>query len=320
MSYLPARSEPSTRWLAGDEQMEGDEVGQLKKVLNFHEAGADLMLQEYAAEWGYRVQLKMRLCDAIDAEGDVRNRRERNFLRTSHLDFVLVAEDSLQPVLAVEYDGSQHLTDPVQVARDRIKDRLCAAAGLPLLRIDSGYMRKSGKWQVLRYILWAHEMGKAFFAAQERGDIPIDEPFFHGAVLDRGPDDRWGSSGLDIPANTFLIGFRIRVCVLWEAQWWRSTGPTIEVRNLMALENGHYLAAHCVTRDFAIPGISALEIARELAMAELGKLAEEYEAGSAVALSQEEGKRIRADIGETQGFGPTANGWHITYRGGDGPW
>lgn len=294
-------------------------MGHLKKVLNFHEAGADLMLQEYAAEWGYRVQLKMRLCDAIDAEGDVRNERERNFLRTSHLDFVLVAEDSLQPVLAVEYDGSQHLTDPVQIARDQIKDRLCAAAGLPLLRIDSGYMRKSGKWRVLRYILWAHEMGKAFFAAQEEGHIPMDEPFIYGNVLDRGPDGRWEFSGLDIPANKFLIGFRNRNRVRWEAQWWRTNGATVEVRNLMALENGHFLTARCVTRDFIIPGISALEIALELATAELGELAEDYEAGSPVALSQEEGERIRADIGKSQGFGPTTNGWHITYSGGDCP-
>ena len=54
-------------------------------------------------------------------------------------------------------------------------------------------------------------------------------------------------------------------------------------------------------------------------MAELGELAQDYEAGSPVALSQEEGERIRADIGETQGFGPTTNGWHITYGGGCGP-
>lgn len=319
MSHLNVRRDRLHTACRRRAQGKGAEVGQLKKVLNFHEAGADLMLQEYAAEWGYRVQLKMRLSDAIDAEGDVRDGRERNFLRTSHLDFVLVSDESL-PVLAVEYDGPQHLTDPIQIARDQIKDRLCAAAGLPLLRIDSGYMRKSGKWRVLKYILWAHEMGKAFFAAQERGHVPMDEPFIHGNVLDRGPDGRWGLSGLDIPANTFLLGFRNRKRVLWEAQWWRSTGPTVEVRNLMALENGHFLAAHCVTRDFIIPGISALEIAQELAMAELGELAEEYETGSPVALSQEEGERIRADIGAAQGFGPTPNGWHITYSGGAGPW
>ena len=93
-------------------------------------------------------------------------------------------------MLAVEYDGPQHPTDHQQVERDRIKGQLCEAAGLPLLRIDNQFTRKTGRWRVLRYILWAHETGKAFYEAQHAGQIPDDEPFDAGTLLMPTEDGR----------------------------------------------------------------------------------------------------------------------------------
>src|SRR5664279_4541091 len=126
------------------------------------EAAVDRVLADYADENGYRISLKMRLRDVIDVDDMSLSARERNFAFTSHLDFVAFDAATHLPMLAVEYDGKQHLTDDRQVERDQVKDSLCERVGMPLLQIDNQFTRKEGKWRVLRYILWVHEMGKAF--------------------------------------------------------------------------------------------------------------------------------------------------------------
>ena len=113
-----------------------------KRVLNLRESAVDRMLAESAADNGYRVSLKMRLRDVIDVDDMPLDARERNFAFTSHLDFVAFDAETHLPVLAVEYDGPQHLTDHRQMERDRIKDRLCEAAELPMVRIDNQFTRK----------------------------------------------------------------------------------------------------------------------------------------------------------------------------------
>lgn len=42
------------------------------------------------------------------------------------------------PAAAVELDGTQHDSDPVTQARDRLKNSLCKQAGLPLVRVRWG--------------------------------------------------------------------------------------------------------------------------------------------------------------------------------------
>ena len=84
----------------------------------------DRMLADYAVEHGYRINLKMRLRDVIDVEDLPLSAKERNFAFTSHLAFVAVDTKTHLPVIAIEYDGPQHLTDYKQIERDRIKDAL----------------------------------------------------------------------------------------------------------------------------------------------------------------------------------------------------
>lgn len=74
-------------------------------------------------------------------------------------------------MLAIEYDGPQH-ADAAHAERDRIKDCLLEAAGLPLLRIDNLFTREEGKWRFLTYILNMHEIGKGFYEAQANGLTP----------------------------------------------------------------------------------------------------------------------------------------------------
>lgn len=57
-------------------------VDRRKRVLNFQEAGVDRLLADYAKEHGYRINLKMRLRDAIDVEDLPLSAKERNFAFT----------------------------------------------------------------------------------------------------------------------------------------------------------------------------------------------------------------------------------------------
>lgn len=98
---------------------------------------------------------------------------------------------------------------------------------------------------------------------------------------------RYEFSALAGPALNYLVEFRRRQSVRWEARWWRPTDVQIESRSLLSLTNGQYLFAQCAIRDFAIEGISALEVCEELSTAELGWLAWQYDEDDAVAISAE---------------------------------
>ncbi|WP_445187202.1 DUF2726 domain-containing protein [Pseudonocardia sp. Cha107L01] len=263
-----------------------------KKVLNNTEYRVDQILADYADQTGYRINLKMRLRDALDIDDLALSGEDRNFLWTSHLDFVAIDTSTQLPVLAIEYDGPMH-DDRVQVRRDLVKDRLCRDNGLQMLRLDSNFARKEGKWVVLKYILWAHEVGKAFYKAQESGYIPEDEPFYHGSVVEVSDDGKgYGFAGIDMPAIRYLHSFRQAHSCVWQRQWWRSVGLEVESVNVVSLPNSLYLVGRCRMRNFALVGISAHDISQELSTAELGWLAHRYSKGEAVAIGKKDGDML----------------------------
>ena len=56
----------------------------------------------------------------------------------THIDFLLYNRVSKQPVLAIETDGYiYHKTGTTQSARDKKKNRILAAYGIPLLRLST---------------------------------------------------------------------------------------------------------------------------------------------------------------------------------------
>jgi hypothetical protein len=92
----------------------------------------------------------------------------------------------------------------------------------------------------------------------------------------------------------------------------------MESRSLLSLPNGQYLFAQCAIRDFAIEGISALEICEELATAELGWLAQQYDDDAAVAISAEQGACLLDDIGPLAAGSAirSITGWYLNYTWG----
>ena len=80
----------------------------------------------------------------------------------AHFDFVVHAplDDAhpTEPLFAVEFDGPTHLSPDVR-RRDLAKNRLCLAAGLPLVRIDDAYLYRRERQPV---IVWLVEMWDAY--------------------------------------------------------------------------------------------------------------------------------------------------------------
>ena len=82
---------------------------------------------------------------------------ERRFVNTglSHLDFLIYNKVSKQPVLAIEVDGFQHFKDEKQRARDKKKDHILEAYGLPLIRFaTNGSEEQVRLAQELDKLIW----------------------------------------------------------------------------------------------------------------------------------------------------------------------
>lgn len=84
----------------------------------------------------YHIFAKVRLADVLWLANEPENRKyHNNQIQCKHLDFVLCDKDRQRPLLAIELDDSSHKRLSRQ-ASDEFKDSACAAAGLPLLRLQ----------------------------------------------------------------------------------------------------------------------------------------------------------------------------------------
>jgi hypothetical protein len=147
-----------------------------KRLVNLHEEAALKELQDLGAEFGYSIYPKVRVADVLSVwAGQVRPDL-LTFALKAHFDFTAF-DSNHNPVFAVEFDGRFHNLAE-QRARDVKKDELCSVFEFPLLRINSNHvLRRYNKRSLLRWIISAWELQKAFDEGQRKGAIPLDEPF-----------------------------------------------------------------------------------------------------------------------------------------------
>jgi len=132
-----------------------------KRLLYFREPDVRNILERCLVREGYRIYAKVRLQDVIDRDRSERlPTREFDYLTRAHLDFVVAKNE--MPVFAVEFDGQHHLYDAKAIERDVIKNSLCKAADLPLLRITSTETQEPDRltlleYMLIRYVAWGRE-------------------------------------------------------------------------------------------------------------------------------------------------------------------
>lgn len=154
-----------------------------RRLLYFMEPAVHTILLRQLTSKGYRVYPKVRLCDAIGKDENERiSQREFHYFTRAHLDFVIVKNE--MPIFAVEFDGQNH-SSPEAIERDVLKNRLCKAADLPLLRITSAEITERDQLTVLDYMLmrhvaWQEEIGGIMDEIQE---------FVAGLPQDFDPED-----------------------------------------------------------------------------------------------------------------------------------
>jgi len=143
--------------------MDTNPIMKTRKLLTWSEGTVDNILLRRLQDTRYRVLVNVRLCDAIGKEpGEVLPQEEFDFLTRAHLDFLIVTNSKpADPVFAVEFDGPHH-TDPIQIRRDVLKNRLCKKANLALLRIQLNDIQEHDKLTLLdymldRYLSWQRE-------------------------------------------------------------------------------------------------------------------------------------------------------------------
>jgi hypothetical protein len=157
-----------------------------KRFLNHSEEVTYDKLRAVCEPLGAHVFAKPRIKDVLPVDGSGVSDREFGFCLKSHFDFVVTDSDHI-PEFSVEFDGPAHGNDSRQMERDELKNRLCDKFEHPLLRINSRYLDKKYRgYDLLTYFVdvWYHE--KVFHEAQEKGLVPMDEPFAPTLLLHDG--------------------------------------------------------------------------------------------------------------------------------------
>ncbi|SRR6266498_2881042 len=119
-----------------------------KSILTYREGVFYNSLINAVDDNQYQVFAKVRLADFTWLANQPENQKfHRNQLMCKHVDFLLCNKSSLAPILGIELDDSSHKL-PEHQERDKFKDNLFLAVGLPLLRMDlqsdypSDYLRQ----------------------------------------------------------------------------------------------------------------------------------------------------------------------------------
>jgi hypothetical protein len=174
-------------------------------------------LNTITARYGLMVNAKVRVADVLPIEGSGISDDLYKYSLMAHFDFLLTNEEHI-PQFAVEFDGPTHELRRSK-AWDEKKDALCRRFAFPLLRIKINYLPNIyNELSLLKWIIDVYYLQEAFFAAQEKGQIPYDEPFTHFSS---------GEPVAMVTRGVFLIGFPAMLICHFEnfTVWARSLSP-----------------------------------------------------------------------------------------------
>jgi hypothetical protein len=119
------------------------------------ERATKAILDRTLARHGYRAYPQQPLAAVLEKEpGDRLSSREFEYFTRARLDFAIEKNNVF--TLAVEFDGLDHFWNPVVRERDKLKNRLCRLANLPLIRIGWDTIQTRERTSILEFILNRH--------------------------------------------------------------------------------------------------------------------------------------------------------------------
>ncbi len=259
----------------------------LKRVLvNKYEEETDAALKEAAARSNALVFSKVGIKDILDIDKGraLLTKEEYSYAFKAHFDFVVTRADT-SPVFAVEYDGSMHYGDPATIERDKKKNAICQKLGMPLLRIDSQYLRRIGNFSLIGWLTELWFIYEGWVEAQERVVVPYDEPFLYFLVLGYDP-----FASFRIFIQRLFKGKRIldpapKVATAIDDQGYARAIAWVRVtEELTVLGNARCL--FFMTRP--IPSVGAHSLAEELAIVDAAEKLKRYCRGDYQPVNNEE--------------------------------
>ncbi len=158
-----------------------------KRIENKQEERTHKILNDIAREYEAKIFTKIRVADVLEIRNSGLSNNEYSYALKAHFDFVVVNKNFM-PEFAVEFDGLQHKYDAKSIYRDELKNNICLKLEFPLLRITSEYFEKIGRFPtILNWITELYFIREAFDAAQNKGEIPLDEPWMWFSVIGYDP-------------------------------------------------------------------------------------------------------------------------------------
>jgi hypothetical protein len=171
------------------------------------------------------------------------------------------------------------LSNPTIKARDALKASVCQQLGFPLLRIDAEYLKRHRQGTVLSWLIDVWFLEKAFYEAQDGGQVPDDEPFVYSAFFE--PTET-GGLGRSIALDAQARGLMLRATEEGVAPFYvpeEVTTPydaghqgVVESVCIFELAGQRFIIGHARVRDFGyFGGVYAHELVDDLAVADAGE-------------------------------------------------
>jgi hypothetical protein len=264
----------------------------LKKIENKQEKRTREILDDIASKYEARIFAKMRVADTLIIENSGLTKDEYSYALKAHFDCVVVNKDSIAE-FAVEFDGLQHKSDPKSIHRDELKNNICRKLNLPLLRITSEYFEKIGRFPtILSWITELHFLQKLFYAAQDEGQIPQDEPWMWFSFIDYDPVVRY-KAFISIAYDKGLCCDDVIGYISGCSKDWKSCAAL----STLKVQNNKYIAnfVECTAINFY--AITAREISKEISDYNIYKNFRKYIEGNNIrTYNWDEVLKMRSDF------------------------
>jgi Protein of unknown function (DUF2726) len=279
-----------------------------KRLNNARESQLEGELSIAVGNFEGRVLPKIGLKDVLVIEGSGLNDEMYHYALMAHFDFVVYDAEEM-PCFVVEYDGPQHATNEQQRERDRKKDALCDAFGLPILRIDRKFLEdRFGRFSLVRWLAEVWFLKRQFDQEQAAGEIPLDEGF-HPLFFYRS-----GDSPLRPSHYPFIVSHNLLRDALWSGaiksydygvHVAKDASGYVNTYAFVEMHDATTLIARARLKSFAFEPFSAEELVTELASVAGADILKAYQRGEQVAATPQQVATARAEW----------KSWPITFAG-----
>jgi hypothetical protein len=148
-------------------------------LVNEYERVVDEQLTRLCERHNARLFQKVGLKDVLPIHGSGLDDADYTYALMAHFDFV-ITDQAGEALLAVEFDGGHHRTDPQQIIRDDRKNRICKKFMLPLVRAGASSLHRADHRTLLEWLIEVffeqRRLSEQHEVYQESGDAPDYDP------------------------------------------------------------------------------------------------------------------------------------------------